>query len=468
MMTTLRPTISNPGPNDYDNSRGKAKRLDQKRAGFAGALASATFVAPVTPPHREVSAGKKSAASGTTEGPQSDTCVGTVSLPGVESGTPATLAATRAKADENGGEVNAATQPTSKTDTIVGAPPQAGTIDDTDSAAAQAAADLDQLTNAMRLSSLPGVQNADRPNSLTTDLKVLEESTKLPLALTAAELAKTGVVPSKFAAEPVGEATPDALKQGGGDSFGKVQAQAQITVDPAAGEQVAMAQTLQIQAAQRDATLIAGYLAQANRPSPDANSFLTITRHFGAGSELDSNNQQEAPSSAAGDSSAQGVQADMPFASIAKEMTLANAPETAAAQSAAQIIAQAETLNLRQIRSLRLRLQPEELGQVEIQLKRDAQGKISVHLSAERDSARQTLSQTLGQLRETLERAGLTVDRLQVKSATTSLSGQEANQNTSHHDAKAQATGFKSSSVTETEERGTERANDHKLLSLSA
>jgi flagellar hook-length control protein FliK len=471
MMTTLRPTISNPGTNDYDNGKGRSKRPDQKRNGFAGELASACFVPPLTPPQREAAAAKKSAAAGTVEGPQSETSVGSVSISGSELGPPATLAATKTKADETSAELNASSQPDSKLQTIEAAPPQTATIDDTDSEAAQAAADaaegtdFAQLTNAMRLSSLAGVQDADRLNALAKETKVIEEPTKPALSVTASELAKAGqTMQAKATVAPVGEATPDALKQASGDPFG----QAQISVDPPiAGDQVALAQTLQAQAAQRDATLMAGYLAQANRPSPDANSFLTITRQFGAGSDLDSN-QQEAPSSALGDSSAQAVQAEMPFAAIAKDIALAGAPETAAMQSAAQIIAQAETLNLGQIRSLRLRLQPEELGQVEIQLKRDAQGKISVHLSAERETARQALSQTLGQLRETLERAGLTVDRLQVKSSTTSLNGHEANENPTNRDAKAQSTGFKSRSVTETEERGAERVHDHKLLSLSA
>jgi flagellar hook-length control protein FliK len=85
------------------------------------------------------------------------------------------------------------------------------------------------------------------------------------------------------------------------------------------------------------------------------------------------------------------------------------------AQTLSEIVSQAETLSRGQIRSLRLQLRPEELGRVEIQLTRDAQGRISARISAERETARQVLSHSLAELREMLSRVGFNVDKLEVQ-----------------------------------------------------
>lgn len=228
---------------------------------------------------------------------------------------------------------------------------------------------------------------------------------------------------------------------------------------------VSAAQTLQEQAAQRDASMIAGYLAAATRSTRETNPLLAIRREFAGNSDLHSNEDKHGATGATG-AAAQLRQNNVSFASVAAELADAS-PDSPVAQSISHILALAETLSVRQIRTIRLRLKPEELGGVEIQLKRDAQGRISAHLTAERETARQSLSQSLGQLRETLERAGLTVDRLQVRAETSQLRGNNNDQARSQY-RKPQSQNARSLTIGDTEERGASGIRDHKLLSLNA
>lgn len=68
----------------------------------------------------------------------------------------------------------------------------------------------------------------------------------------------------------------------------------------------------------------------------------------------------------------------------------------------------------RETRSLRFDLYPKELGRVEVELARDGAGNVSATLNTEQADAAQTLTQSLGQLREALEQAGVKVEQLQV------------------------------------------------------
>jgi flagellar hook-length control protein FliK len=88
------------------------------------------------------------------------------------------------------------------------------------------------------------------------------------------------------------------------------------------------------------------------------------------------------------------------------------------AQSVSPIVELARDLGKRETRNIRVRLHPEELGQVDIRVSRDADGRLTALLWVERDATRQSLSGGIAHLREALERAGVTVDRLDV--ATTS------------------------------------------------
>lgn len=68
----------------------------------------------------------------------------------------------------------------------------------------------------------------------------------------------------------------------------------------------------------------------------------------------------------------------------------------------------------RETRSLRFDLHPKELGRVEVELARDGAGNVSATLNTEQADAAQTLTQSLGHLREALEQAGVKVEHLQV------------------------------------------------------
>lgn len=99
-----------------------------------------------------------------------------------------------------------------------------------------------------------------------------------------------------------------------------------------------------------------------------------------------------------------------------------HAARAVVAQTAAQVLSAAEGVARRETRTLRFDLQPENLGRVEIELTRSGEGRVRAHLMAERGETTQALHDGLGQLRESLERAGLTVERLDV-STRSDLSG---------------------------------------------
>jgi flagellar hook-length control protein FliK len=229
-----------------------------------------------------------------------------------------------------------------------------------------------------------------------------------------------------------------------------------------------VAPTLQEQAAQRDASIVANYLAEATRQTREINPLQSIRRQLAGGSDLHGNDGKHELSAAADDDSSPLTQTSASYAALAREVAGDATTESPVTQSINHILALAETLNVRQIRSLRLSLQPDELGQVEVQLKRDARGNISAHLTAEREGVRQLLSQSLGQLRKTLERAGLSVDRLQVKSEAGSLRSNGNNSSSRFFDRKPKATTAGSLRMKKTEERDTLRVHEDRFLSLSA
>ncbi|MDX6385172.1 MAG: Flagellar hook-length control protein FliK [Blastocatellia bacterium] len=223
--------------------------------------------------------------------------------------------------------------------------------------------------------------------------------------------------------------------------------------------------TLQAQAAQRDASFIAGYLAGATRANREANPLLSIRNQLANGADLDSKNARHNAALLAGGSSAR-TQGDISFASVAGELE-ATADSTAL-QVVSHVLTLTEDLVANKTRSIRLRLHPEELGEVEIQLTRNAQGKVSALLEAQRETTKQVLSQSLGQLRETLERAGVTIDRLQVKAWTGSLAGNSANHDDQRRQPQTSTGTINSLATTETKVGDTSRVHDHKLLSLNA
>lgn len=221
-------------------------------------------------------------------------------------------------------------------------------------------------------------------------------------------------------------------------------------------------QNLQSEAARRVANLVAGYLAEATSTDREAGPAAGVKAMLagngfdlrGEDSERNSkSNSQLQPAALVGEVS---------FAATVHGFQANGSTSSIQAQTISQIIAQAENIPALQTRSLRLRLRPEELGQIDIQLTRDAQGRISAHISAERETAREVLSQSLHQLREMLSRGGLTVDKLQVHT--------ETGHNHEAHSNAPQPQSPTTNSITpnETEAGGQLPADTEKLLSLRA
>ncbi|MGH9942501.1 MAG: flagellar hook-length control protein FliK [Pyrinomonadaceae bacterium] len=71
-------------------------------------------------------------------------------------------------------------------------------------------------------------------------------------------------------------------------------------------------------------------------------------------------------------------------------------------------------------RTIKLRLHPEELGDVQLSLSRDESGRLSAHFAAPREEARAALSGGLDHLRAALEQAGIQLASLEVGAGTTS------------------------------------------------
>jgi flagellar hook-length control protein FliK len=222
-------------------------------------------------------------------------------------------------------------------------------------------------------------------------------------------------------------------------------------------------QTVQPQVAGRDATLVAAFAATTSNAG--ANIVNGVNKALagdgfdsrGDGAAADADVDPRLQSSAIGQAS---------FAAIARESQSNGGANSIQSQTISQIIAQASVLPPRQTKSLRLRLRPEELGQIDIELSRDAGGRISAHISADRDSARGVLTRSLDELRETLSRAGLNVDKLQI-SAEPGLSASPQERDNARSHTRESPSGV-ANLLTETEASGQPHADDDKLLSLHA
>lgn len=227
-------------------------------------------------------------------------------------------------------------------------------------------------------------------------------------------------------------------------------------------------QALQTEAARRDANLVAGYLANTTRNDREG-SGAAGAKTLLAGNGFDMRgDDRERHSDFDARSQFSTLGSEVSFAATVRDFQSNGTAGSIQAQTISQIIAQAETLAAHQTRSLRLRLRPEELGQIDIQLTRDATGRISAHISAERESARAVLSRSLDQLRETLSRAGLTVDKLQISAETGLFAGNRESDDTRSNNRDSPSTVANLLTVNETEAGGQPRAEDEKLLSLRA
>jgi hypothetical protein len=165
---------------------------------------------------------------------------------------------------------------------------------------------------------------------------------------------------------------------------------------------------------------------------------------------------------------------DATRAGLVREQTLsreaAPAADAAGAQplrgpALASLVAEMESLQPRESRAVKLRLKPEELGEVRVELTRAADGTVSASLTAERPEAARALSDNLAHLREALRLAGVEVGRLDVGHHDSQPSGRQP----SPHGGEGRAAPPQTRAVeTEDGPRPATRSSVERLLTLRA
>lgn len=101
--------------------------------------------------------------------------------------------------------------------------------------------------------------------------------------------------------------------------------------------------------------------------------------------------------------------------------------------------------------SVQLRLDPPSLGKINVQVTIDDAGVMSASMQTTNDEATRLLSHSLHQLKTSLEAAGVSVDRIQVKQAPQSESAQSQQQ--SQDDADRQQRGYEEQSARQEQQR---------------
>jgi flagellar hook-length control protein FliK len=97
-------------------------------------------------------------------------------------------------------------------------------------------------------------------------------------------------------------------------------------------------------------------------------------------------------------------------------------------QLAQPLVTASEQLTPGEHKTLKLKLRPEELGQVDIEITRDAAGRLNAHFTVEHDQTQRVLREELGQLRTALEQAGWQVEQLAISTQQPHLGGQTGGQ----------------------------------------
>jgi flagellar hook-length control protein FliK len=136
-------------------------------------------------------------------------------------------------------------------------------------------------------------------------------------------------------------------------------------------------------------------------------------------------------------------------------------------QTLSPIVLAAQNLAPRETRNINLRLQPADFGQVDIRLSRSADGQLHARFSADNDIARAALNSGMNDLKQLLQGAGLSVERLEVSSGQSTLTSSGGGSNHNRSDRPANAYGAPADSTTD--QPGTpSRAIDNRLLSVRA
>jgi hypothetical protein len=144
----------------------------------------------------------------------------------------------------------------------------------------------------------------------------------------------------------------------------------------------------------------------------------------------------------------------------------ADNPQPIVNQTMEPLLEFAQDVQPRETRSLRLSLHPAELGRVEVEVARDAEGRVSAALTVEQADTAQALSQGIGQLRDALERAGVVVERLHVSTSPQFQSNAhpQSGQQQHSHQTHTPGTEYTSLEPAVTEEA----APENRLLSMRA
>jgi hypothetical protein len=294
-----------------------------------------------------------------------------------------------------------------------------------------------------------------------TSAPMAETSAPAAIILPPPVIGPAANIPLVDPVHPAGETGPPIFGSRSA-AEGPVVQDAQVIANNSLAEQI-----LQTEAARRDANLVAGYLAKITRNDREGAAAGMKTMLAGNGFDLRGDDRQR-KSDFESRLQFSALGGEVSFAATVRDLQSNGSASSIQAQTLSQIIAQAENLPAHQMRSLRLRLRPEELGQIDIQLSRDASGRISAHISAERESARGALSRSLDQLRETLSRAGLTVDKLQISAEAGLFAGHRDSAGARSNTRESPVAGASLLTGNETESGGQPPADTEKLLSLRA
>jgi flagellar hook-length control protein FliK len=136
-------------------------------------------------------------------------------------------------------------------------------------------------------------------------------------------------------------------------------------------------------------------------------------------------------------------------------------------QTLSPIVMAAQSLAPRETRNINLRLQPADFGQVDITLSRNANGQLHARFSADNDIARAALKSGMTDLKQLLQGAGLSIERLEVSSGQSTLTSSGGGSNHNQSDRPANAYGAPADSTTD-HPGAPSRALDNRLLSVRA
>jgi flagellar hook-length control protein FliK len=177
---------------------------------------------------------------------------------------------------------------------------------------------------------------------------------------------------------------------------------------------------------------------------------------------------------APGDTSTGSVSTENVFErsmSIAGASDAAEVPAPSRAEAASQVAPAIIELEKfigqeKNMDSLKMRLSPAELGSVEITLIRNDDGSMSAQLMTETESAQSSLSESLSQLRESLESAGIQVEAIEIGCKSFSSAGQGDGREGPR--MQQNAGGNDPATAAETGSAAEETGDDNRLLDLQA